>query len=148
MKSKRFVKLGMFVFLFVLPLFASAQEKTLSFMCQEIRAQNMVPQAMNNHATYVEFYDGGKRIKLLDGTTWVYEGKNMYGVTSYRYAGTTGPQMPNTQYQVLTFNSNFSMMQIGYVFGMMGMYTQMMSVWHFIGEGTEPAIKWMNGEFN
>jgi hypothetical protein len=70
MKSKRFVKLGMFVFLFVLPLFVHAQERTLSFMCQEIRAQNMVPQATNNHATYVEFYDGGKRIKLLLIVMW------------------------------------------------------------------------------
>lgn len=106
-----------------------------------------VPQYPQNQGTYVEFYNDGNRIVLLDGTYWKYEGRTNYGVIVYRYAGTNSVPMPGTQYQVLTFNSDYSKMKIGYVFGFMGMYNQMMSVWSYIGEGREPAIQWINGDY-
>ncbi len=98
-------------------------------------------------ATWVKWSDDEKTIRMLDGTIWKYRGTDYSGIHHYKYSGSSMAPMPGTNYQEAVFSNDFSRMQIYYTFGMMGMYTQMTSIWIYIGEGEQEAYNWMNGYY-
>lgn len=103
-----------------------------------------VPQ---NMSTWVEWSEDGRAIQMMDGTIWGYQGQDYNRIHHYKYAGTSSGSMPGTNYVEVMFSPNYDYMQINYTFGMMGMYTPMVSKWEYIGEGAQAAYDWMNGNY-
>lgn len=124
----------------------NAQTITRSYYCQEMGTQGQVPRVLDRQATYVQWYENGS-IKMMDGTIWKFRNQSFDGVRHYAFAGSSGPVMPGTQYMEAMFSSDFTIMQINYAFGMMGMMVPMYSIYKYIGEGTQPAYDWISGNF-
>lgn len=95
-------------------------------------------------ATTVTWNSDGS-VQLMDGTRWTSNGTMWDGTFCFKYAGTTGIVMPNTQYQELRIAADYSMIQVNFVFGMPGMYQQMYTRYSYFGEGTQPAFDYING---
>lgn len=124
----------------------SAQTITRSYFCQEMGTQGQVPRVPDRIATYVEWYDNGT-IKMFDGTIWKFRNQSFDGVRHYEYTGSAMPLMPGTQYVEAMFSNDYSIMQINYGFGMMGMMVPMYSFYRCLGEGKQLAFDWMNENF-
>jgi len=127
----------------------SAQEKTRSYFCQQINAPILTgPTATLNQSTFVEWFDDGNTIRMMDGTECRYQGMSN-GCHVYSFWRATGIVMPGTRYQNAVFSADYSMMQFYYVFGvgMPGFAVQMNAFYKYIGEGRQPAIDWMNGRY-
>ncbi len=124
-------------------------ESVRSYCCQQISG----PSTMNgpnqrvpdNMATYVEWRSDGT-IRMFDGTVWKYQG-SPNGFHRYSFVRSTGMVMPGTQYVEVYFTADYFKMQVNYYFGMPGMLIPMNSIYAFIGEGSQPAFDWMNGDF-
>lgn len=127
---------------------AMAQEITMvkSYYQQEIGAQGQVPRASEKCADIVTFYDNGL-IKLMSGTVWRFRQNDFNGNHIYVFVRNEGIAMPNTYYQNCVFNSNYSIMQTNFSFGMMGMMMQQYALYRYLGEGTQPAYDWMSGNY-
>lgn len=123
-----------------------AQTITRSYYCQEMGTQGQVPRVPDRQATFVQWQEDGS-IKMLDGTIWRFRNQSYDGVRHYVFAGSTCPIMPGTQYVEAMFSNDYTIMQINYAFGMMGMMVPMYSIYRFIGEGTQPAYDWISGNF-
>ncbi len=126
----------------------NAQENAKSYALIETRTQNgqigQVP--INNTSTYVEWFDDGT-IRMLDGTVWRFINQTWDGVRHYAYVGATGPIMPGTQYIEVMFSNDWTLMQINYLFGMMGSYMNMCQIYQYIGEGKTAANDWFYQSF-
>jgi len=137
-----------FVIAMMMALTMNAQERTRSYFCQQINSPvSTGPTACLNQATFVMWYDDDT-IKMMDGTVWRYQGMtNGYHV--YAFSRATGMIMPNTQYQYAIFTTDYSRMQVNYIFGvgMPGFAIQMSSLYKYIGEGQQPAYDWMSGKY-
>lgn len=84
-------------------------------------------------------------VQLMDGTRWKPNGTLLNGTYCFKYAGTNGIVIPNTQYTELLIAADYSMIQVNFVFGMPGMYQQMYTWYSYLGEGTQPAYDYING---
>lgn len=125
---------------------ATAQTITRSYFCLEMGTRGQVPRVPDRQATFVQWYDNGS-IKMLDGTIWKFRNQSFDGIRHYAFAGSSGPVMPGTQYMEAMFSNDFTVMQINYAFGIMGMMVPMYSIYKFIGEGTQPAYDWISGNY-
>ncbi len=123
-----------------------AQTITRSYFCQEMGTQGQAPRVPDRIATYVEWYDNGT-IKMFDGTIWKFRNQSFDGVRHYVYTGSAMPLMPGTQYVEAMFSSDYSIMQINYGFGIMGMMVPMYSIYRYLGDGNQLAFDWMNENF-
>lgn len=84
-------------------------------------------------------------LRLMDGSNWKPDGSLWDGTLRYKYTGNSGiPAMPNTTYTTLLMAPDFSVMQLNYVFGMPGMYTNMSTRYTYIGDGAQPAFEYSN----
>lgn len=90
-------------------------------------------------------WNGDGSIRLMDGTLWTLNGTMWDGTICFKYKGTSGIVVPNTQYTELRFAPDYSIMQVHYMFGMPGMYQQMYIRYQYLGEGAQPAFDYING---
>ena len=79
---------------------------------------------------------------MSDGTAWRYQGVSN-GVHVYSYLNTS-LYMPGTRYVNVGFSNDYSVMQVNFYFGMLGMEYPMTSVYGYLGEGRQPAYDWYN----
>lgn len=114
-----------------------------SYLQQETGGGNQVPIVSNNLSEVVTFFDDGT-IKLRFGTVWKYRGNDAYGNRIYAFVRNEGIALPGYAYQGLAISSDYSRMQMNYLFGLMGRYVPMYTAYRYLGEGTEPANNWMN----
>lgn len=131
-------------------LFSAQAQLVRSFMHMETvgqSAQGPVYASPTNSALWVEWSNDMSTCHMLDNTVWRLQGSDMYGNIVYVYAGSSGPTMPMTTYQRAVFSADKMRMQVFYVFGMMGMYTQMAATYNYIGEDTEPAYNCITGNY-
>lgn len=118
-----------------------------SYYQQEMGASGQVPTPSgNNMADVVTFYDNGM-IKLMTGTVWRFSQNAFNGNHIYQFVRNEGMAMPNTYYQTCVFNSDYSMMQTNFTFGIMGMMMQQYALYRYLGEGSQPAYDWMSGNY-
>lgn len=133
----------------VATLTVNAQVITRSYFCQQINAPvSSGPTATLNQATFVEWNGNNNIIRMMDGTEWCYQGMRN-GCHVYSFYRATGIIMPGTQYQYAVFSSDYSILQVYYVFGvgMPGFAIQMNNLYKYLGEGRQPAYDWINGRF-
>ena len=140
-----------YLLIFLLSFFVyKTDAQTRSYMQREVVGQSVngpISQVPQNMSTWVKWSDDGSTITMLDGTIWKYQGQDYSGVHHYRYSGTSGLQMPGTNYIEAMFSRDYKIMQINYTFGMMGMVTRMCSRWAYIGDGENNAYDWMDGNY-
>lgn len=131
-------------FMFVLSCVTMNAQDVKSYYCCEIKsaaAGQVISQVPTNQATCAMWWEDGS-VWLANGTKWRYMSTDYQGNRHYRYDGSTGPTMPNTQYRELICNSNKTVFQINYLFGFGNMLSPMSSVFQYLGEGTSAAENW------
>lgn len=87
------------------------------------------------------------KIKMLDGTSWKFDKKDANGNLIYKFLESSSPVMPGVKYQMVAFIPDFSKMVMYYTFSMMGTSCQMIATYGYIGEGKEPAINYITGQY-
>lgn len=147
---KRYLFLFTFFLIFASQFPANAQNAK-SYMLQQIgaRMQGQVPTAPTNSWMIIYFSDDNKSIFMTDGTNWKYKGTNMYGQHLYAFDGITGRNpIPYYQYQELIAQSDFSQVEVHYMFGPMGMTSPMYALYRFVADGAETAQSAMEQQFS
>lgn len=143
---KRFIVILMaFIAFTVNSSSVSAAQVTMvkSYLQSETGGGGQVPIVSNNLSEVVTFFDDGT-VKLRFGSVWKYRGNDAYGNRIYAFVRNEGIALPGYAYQGLAISSDYSRMQMNYLFGLMGRYVPMYTAYRYLGEGTEPANNWMN----
>lgn len=143
---KRFIVILMaFIAFTVYSSSVSAAQITMvkSYLQSETGGGGQVPVVSNNLSEVVTFFDDGT-VKLRFGKVWKYRGNDAYGNRIYAFVRNEGISLPGYSYQGLVISSDYSRMQMNYLFGLMGRYVPMYTAYRYLGEGTEPANDWMN----
>ena len=138
---KRFLFLFTFILIFASPFLANAQNAK-SYMLQQMgaRMQGQVPTAPTNSWMIIYFSNDNKSIFMVDGTNWEYTGTNIFGQHRYAFNGLTGRNaIPYYQYQELIAESDFSKVEVHYMFGPLGMTSPMYALYRFVADGAETA---------
>ena len=99
----------------------SAVEVTMvkSYFQQETGGGGQIPVVSNNLSEVATFYNDGT-VKLRFGTVWKYRGNDAYGNRIYGFVRNEGVSLPDYAYQGLVISSDYSRMQMNYLFGFMG----------------------------
>lgn len=148
MKTKRihFIAFVIAIITFATSAFAQTTRSYMTFQILTQSAYGPIVEVPQNQGGWVTWSADGKNISMSDGTNWRYQ-QDVNGFHHYLYVENNGYAMPNTQYNSVVFNSDYTTMAIFYSFGMPGMMIQMRSDWKYIGEGTQPANDWITGNF-
>lgn len=134
-----------FIALLSSPLISKAQYSR-SYMENEIVGQSIqgpISEVPQHAGTWVEWDSSGDNIVMVDGTKWK-KSKSLDGNIHYQYVGTNSQLERFTQYIEAIFNSDFTKMNIRYIFGPKGMGVQMVGKYSYLGDGKRPAEDWIN----
>lgn len=74
---------------------------------------------------------------------WKYRGNDAYSNRIYGFVRSEGVSLPGYAYQGLVISSDYSRMQMNYLFGFMGRMVPMYSAYRYLGEGADAANEWM-----
>jgi len=134
------------VILMSIPMISNAQENMKSYYCSQMGAFGQPPTVPQRLTAVITLW-GDRTIILNTGTItyWNFTHQSSDGIRHYSFSEAQGMSMPNTNYQELLISSDYGVMRLIYVFGMPGMWTQMYQDFRYLGEGTQPAINWING---
>lgn len=106
-----------------------------------------ISASSDNVGLWVQWNLDRSKIKMLDGTSWTFEKKDSNGNLIYKYQNSTAPIMPGVNNQKVVFIPDCTKMVIYYTFSMMGLTCQMVATYGYIGEGREPAINYITGQY-
>ncbi len=138
-----------FILCCIVPFSCNAQ-MTKSYMQMEIVSPSYngpISASADNVGLWVQWNIDRSKIKMFDGTTWSFDKKDGHGNMIYKYQGSTSPIMPGVQYQTVLFIPDYTKMYVFYSFSMMGTTCQMRATYGYIGEGKEPAINYITGQY-